>query len=319
MKILVATPTFGTGPHPLTVEAIGALESAHTWEWRQYRHNPYPVPDGRNVLAQYLAIRDDFLAGDWDALLTIEHDMVPPPHAIDALVETGAPVAYGVYLLRHGSHVLNTWEYVGTRNLGESLTLARYGRVTGVRRVSGVGNGCTLIHRAVIERFPFHDGGYAGQSPDMPLSIDCVRADVLQVAHFDVLCGHVSEGRVLWPYADEWTAPVRIVATQTLNASVNGHTKRLEAGQEYEVPQNDAIHLLRGGYARACDVPASVDPDLRQAGDDAGAQPPEPAGADGRGLVPDADPRPQAKGRSVGKRQPGHGGGARGMGLDSGR
>jgi hypothetical protein len=289
MNVLVATPTHGAGPYPETVAAVHSLTSDHRWAWRQYRHNPYPAPDPRNVLEQYKAIRADFLAGDWDALLTIEHDMVPPPHAIDALVETGAPVAYGVYLLRHGSHVLNAWEYVGTRNLGESFTLARYGRQTGIRRVSGVGNGCTLIRREILERFPFHDGGGAGQSPDLPFAVDCVRADVLQVAHFGVLCGHVEQGRILWPYADEWSAQVKVRALQTLNANVGGRSKHLEAGHEYELPNNDAIQLVRAGYAEQVDGARSGDAGhAEQAPQHAQAQPAKPRAANRRRVGADA-------------------------------
>jgi hypothetical protein len=304
MNVLIATPTFGAGPHPETVKAIGALESAHTWEWRQYRNNPYPAPDGRNVLAQYQAIRDDFLGGAWDALLTIEHDMVPPPHAIDALVETGAPVAYGVYLFRHGAHVLNALDYAGTRNLGESLSLHRYGRQTGVKRVSGVGNGCTLIRREVVERFPFHDGGKGGQSPDMPLAQDCISNGILQVAHFGVLCGHYEKGVLLLPYEAHWTATEGLIMCQDITANIGGKSFPLKQGKRYDIPHVDAIHLIRGGYARAV---ASTDADVRPAGNNAAAQPPIAAQPERRGLVSDGDPRPRAARRGVGRGKPGDG------------
>jgi hypothetical protein len=304
MNVLVATPTFGPGPHPLTVDAIGALESAHTWAWRQYRVNPYPVPDGRNVVAQYAAIRADFLSGDWDALLTIEHDMVPPPHALTALLATGAPVAYGVYLLRHGSLVLNAWEYIGSTNMGESFTLNRGPRPSGVVRVSGVGFGCTLFRRNVVEAIPFSDGGDAGQSPDIPFARACLTQGIEQVAHFGVLCGHVEGGQVLTPFVSDRTALVRAVAAQNANIRLDdGASFRIEAGQSYELPAPTIHEFTRGGYF----VPASVDADLRPTGDDAGAQSPIAAQPEQRGLVPDGDRGQRAPRRRVGKRQPGNG------------
>lgn len=265
MRVLIATPTYGNALHTATAESIAAQDTPG-WEWRQYKVNRYPAPDSRNVLAQYAAIRADFLGGEWDALLTVEHDMVIPPHALRLLLATEAPVAYGVYLLRHGANVLNAWEYIGDHAMGESYTLRGAGPRTGVVRVSGVGNGCTLIRRAVVERLPFHDGGNPGQSPDVPFAQDCLRLGIPAVAHFDVQCGHYHEGRLLWPFRDEMDALRKIKCLASVTASVGGRSKRLEAGQEYEMPAPVARELARAGYVAVIDEEPEPTPAKRKRG-----------------------------------------------------
>ena len=250
MKVLIATPTYGNALHTATAASIEAQDTPG-WEWRQYKANRYPAPDSRNVLEQYRAIREDFLAGEWDALLTVEHDMVIPPHALRSLWGTGAPVAYGVYLLRHGANVLNAWEYIGDHAMGESYTLRGNGPTMGVVRVSGVDNGCTLIRRYVVERLPFHDGGNPGQSPDVPFALDCLREGIPQVAHFDVRCGHYHEGKLLMPFADEANALRKMKCLVSVVALVGGRPVRLEAGQEYEIPNYEVDDLVRAGYVQS--------------------------------------------------------------------
>lgn len=284
MKVLIATPTWGEGPCPETCASVAALDGAG-WEWRQYRANVHPAPDPRNVLAQYQAIRAEFLDGTWDALLTVEHDMILPPHALQALWETGAPVAYGVYLLRHGALVLNACVYVGERNMGESLTLRppSGAAARGVVRVSGVGFGCTLMRREIVKRIPFTDKGDTGQSPDVPFAQECVRTGVLQVAHLGVRCGHLEGRKVLMPFKDDTTAAWRVRINMSINALVGGAVVALQEGQVVELPSPDADHLCRAGYATQLedetdDAAQRGDADL-QAPAHAPAQPGKPAKA----------------------------------------
>lgn len=267
MRVLVATPTYGDGPRVETGRSIEAQTLRGNLEWLVVRENPYPAPDVRNVVAAYQKIREIFLAGSWDALLTVEHDMVLPGFALERLWELQKPVAYGVYMLRHGAKVLNAWEYVGDRNVGESLTLALYNhrghRLLGRNapgfmgqpvRVSGVGFGCTLMRREVVERFPFHDGAATGSTaPDLPFAQDCLRAGVEQWAHFGVLCGHWEDGRVLWPFEEDMQPIRKVIAQQNVTVSVNRQSVAMTAGQEYEIPEILAGELARAGYVRVVD------------------------------------------------------------------
>jgi len=203
-RILAYTPTYGDGPRAETLEAVSAQtwggELTHEVGWL----NPFPRVDNRNVVAQYERARAMALEGDYGALWTVEHDMYPPKDALALLWETGEPVVYGVYMLRHGAFVLNAWEYLpNSINLGESLSLKRDRSILrGVVPVSGIGFGCTLIRRPVLEALRFHGGETTRQAPDLPFARECVRDGIRQVAHFDVLCGHYdpAKGDWVWPW-----------------------------------------------------------------------------------------------------------------------
>lgn len=279
MNVLIATPTYGDKLQPETAAAIKAQKFAGQWEWRVYRNNPSPVPRMANVIAQYQHIRADFLAGPWDALLTVEHDMVPPENALQLLWDADKPVAYGVYLLRHGSLVMNAWEYAGPKALGESLSLQtrRFDKLMpeGIVKVSGVGFGCTLIRREVLERLPIHGGGNPDQSPDVPFAYDCNREGIEQVAHFGVLCGHIEGGRVLMPEGIS-AVECKVLALQTLNANVGGSSVHMDAGQEYTIIASAVDDLVRANYVRVIDAIVGSGNALLQAPEDAPAQHPKP-------------------------------------------
>ena len=95
MKVLAFTPTYGSALRPETVASVTGQRWNGALVWVVGRCNPYPSPDLRNVFAQYRMARGWTLAGGYDALLTVEHDMVLPPDAVEKLVDAGAPVAYG--------------------------------------------------------------------------------------------------------------------------------------------------------------------------------------------------------------------------------
>jgi hypothetical protein len=253
-KILAFTPTYGTGPQTETLASVQAQtlrNLTHEVSWA----NPYQGGDMRNVLAQFQRGRQLALEGGYAALWTFEHDMRCEPDALQALWDTGAQVAYGVYVLRHGAAVLNAWEWLGegSVNIGESLSL-HPDRLTKARRqevtqVGGVGFGCTLIRRETLERIPFRSGGDGSEAPDMPFAVDCIRAGVRQVAHFGVLCGHWDGERWLEPFEAHDAQLVRVRVHQNVTVRVGGETRVLAAGQEYELPERRALlELQRAGY-----------------------------------------------------------------------
>lgn len=262
MRTLIFTPTFGDGPRPellasVQTQVCAGQELSHEVIW----HNPYPAPDVRNVLAQFVRGREMALAGGFDALLTVEHDMRLPQGAVAKLWEAldgsqGAGVVYGVYLFRHGSNVLNAWDLIpGSRNLGESLSTPRHR--TKLRRaiaeqiypVSGVGFGCTLIRRDVLEQIPFRSGESGFEAPDIPFATDCLRAGVRQVAHFGVLCGHMDADKWLMPLGSaEMGETTHVRALQNVVVRIGGGTKELISGQEYYLPSYELKDIVRAGF-----------------------------------------------------------------------
>lgn len=265
MKVMVFTPTWetetGTAMRPETEASARGQRFGGELVWEIGLENPHPNQSHRNVLAQYQAGRERFLASDCDALVTFEHDMTMPADAVQRLWDVtggrrdggdpGEPgVAYGVYLLRHGSWVLNAWEYIGGRNLGESLTIhpekLRQARRQGTVRVSGCGFGCTLMRRAVVERFEFHKGDDEQWCPDIPFAVDCLRANIMSVALMDVACDHYDGGRWLRPYGGAMA--MKLLARQSVTVYDGQSLRRFEAGKTYEVNGGPVEEWVRAGY-----------------------------------------------------------------------
>jgi hypothetical protein len=268
--LLIFTPTYDKLLRHETVASLVAQQTRHWLTWEIGRQNPYPTGsqgrDMRNVLAQYNYAREMCLSGPYDALLTVEHDMVLPPHAVQALCDTPAPVVYGTYTLRHGGQVINAWQYIGQQGLGMSLNrypdelraLAR----AGVGRVSGVGFGCTLLRRQVLERVPFRsDTG--NHAPDMPFALDCVRLGITQLARFDVRCGHIHEGVILEQEQRGPTAKVKV--KQAVNILLDGGGVSLMEGDELELPIDQAMQLADLGHVdMVAAAPATAAPALQE-------------------------------------------------------
>lgn len=141
-----------------------------------------------------------FLAGEWDALLTVDSDMLPPPDGLKRLVALDCDVAYGLYANRPAPH---PWcaavrlDDHGWRSLSAFPAEARaaWGQPFAVK---GVGFGFTLIRRHVIEAAPFRD--WSGVSCDWALGCDAQRYGWSQVMDLGCVVGHIARnGTVLWP------------------------------------------------------------------------------------------------------------------------
>ena len=258
-KIVVFTPTWldERGEPVIRRECRASVEEQvfdGELTWEIGTHNPFPGRQMRNVVAQYERGRASFLATDADAWLTFEHDMaLPDAEAVQRLWDTmrtaAAGVVFGVYMLRHGSWVLNAWEYIGDHALGESLTLypekLKRAKAQGVARVCGVGWGCTLIRRDVVERFPIRGGDDAG---DIPFAYDCLYAGVKMVADFGVCCDHYDGELRLQAFGGPVSDVIRVRAMQDVTVMGGKGSQRLERGQLYELARTLANDLMRAGY-----------------------------------------------------------------------
>lgn len=252
VTILVFTPTFGDGPQPRTLVSV-SQQTYTNYAYEISYHNPYPGERNfANVVAQYQRAWQMALAGGYDALVTVEHDMILPPDALEKLNNTDAGVVYGVYMLRHGVPTLSAWQYTGKRNMGMSLSLypkvVEKARQQGWLEVCGVGWGCTLIRREVLQRLTVHcnDEHDAG---DLGFATDCIRSGIRQIARFDVLCGHITPEGVLMPFENAGIVS-RVYALQDVTANVAGQSKPMKKGSYYTIPVNTANELARAGYVR---------------------------------------------------------------------
>lgn len=95
-SLLIFTPTYADGPRGETLASVSqqqtTLEITHEVSWLD---NPLPGRRMENVIAQYQKAWKMALDGGYDALLTVEHDMVLPSNAVQKLWDTDAAVAMG--------------------------------------------------------------------------------------------------------------------------------------------------------------------------------------------------------------------------------
>lgn len=250
-SLLIYTATIDDQMRAETKASIEAQVADIDITWEVGKHNPFPGEKMRNVVAQYQRARQMALEGGYDALLTVEDDMVIPPDAVQKLYETDAPVVYGVYMLRHGTHTLSAWQYIGDKNLGMSLSLypdevRRYWQ-QGWARVCGVGWGCTLIRREVLERVQIYSAEPT-DAGDLTFARNCLAAGFVSIARFDVPCLHIEpDGNVLEPTYRGGIVS-RVLALQTFNANVGGQSLPMKKDRYYTVPRQVGFDLQRAGY-----------------------------------------------------------------------
>lgn len=165
--------------------------------------NPVEMPY-ENICKKYNQARAMFLAGNYDALWTVESDMIVPPITLERLTRVDADVAYGLYVSRHGNHRWLAFCSVGEQ-IGISLSDDRinaekaWGQVI---ETQGVGLGCTLIWRHVLEKIEFRQPDKAATANDWFFALDCMREGFVQKHDFGVVCGHIvppPSPKILWP------------------------------------------------------------------------------------------------------------------------
>ena len=278
MRILLFCPTWSErgvqAIRPETVECIKSLVHPEGVEVtvKISDNNPYERTgdrrgDHENTLFQYQLARELTLKGGYDYLFTVEHDMIVPKDALIKLLEINAGVAYGVYRFRQNPAILNVYRAVSKKArfpdfsldyFPETLERARRQVIT---ECSGLGFGCTLIKREVLEKVEirrFEVGGHP--SPDMQFAADCMRNNVVMKAHFGVSCGHIKpDGTVLWPdESEDNMSKVKIYINRPFRFTVDGRSIRFKEGEQSELPEDSALELSRAGYLTILDEEPAV-------------------------------------------------------------
>jgi hypothetical protein len=268
MKILLYCPTYTKDDgelalHPETQESINNLIIPEdvTLDIEIDAYNPLPITgisktDHENTLLKYRKARQKVLSEGYDALLTIEHDMIIPEDALVKMLNTDAVVVYGLYLFRHINPILNALRAVKAQWADMSLSffpeIVEKAANQGWIECSGAGYGCTLIHRQALERLDFHRTENGHPCSDMPFATDCLREGFKQICRFDVLCGHIKpDGEVLWPSLkgeDYMNENIKIYVFRSFNANIDGRTQHFEEGEESEIPKKYADDFIRAGF-----------------------------------------------------------------------
>lgn len=210
MKVLLFCPTYRLEAE--TVDSIMRLDPAgHQLHVMFTRHNPCGVPT-YNILYNYRRGRDVVLNGDYDAMLTVESDMIVPPDTLTRLAAIDADVAIGLYVHRHAwANLPLMWNVtVKETTTPAPGTWLNWQPDTAAKAwgnqfdASGGGLGCTLIHRRVLEAVQFRLVK-AGRSMfiadcDMWFHHDALLKGFSIVADLGLHCGHITpEREVYWP------------------------------------------------------------------------------------------------------------------------
>ncbi len=212
--------------HDLTWQSIQGLAWDQPLDILLMRDDAPDSPHIANLTAKLNRAQAIFLQGSYDAMFVVESDMVIPSLALQRLSRVKASVAYGVYCTRRGTQ---RWlAYAALEGNGEG-PVARPSEWGKVMETHGVGFGCTLIHRPVLEAFEFR-AGPDGEGADWNLAKDLVANGYTQAHDFGVLCGHIlhdeSNLRIAWPIETapyyEITEPVRDARKALAERAVDG-------------------------------------------------------------------------------------------------
>ena len=176
--------------------------------WFSKGDNPFFDNNGRhNIAHNYQKARRFVLDNGYDYLFTVEADMIIPPDALTRLLACESDVAYGLYCFKNTSS-WSAWiqlDMDGGRSLRKEPAIAKamWGKVIDV---AGVGLGCTLISRNVLEVLDFRvDDTRPSLHNDWCFAYDCQQEGFRQVCDLGCVCGHISlkpSPRVIWPDPD---------------------------------------------------------------------------------------------------------------------
>lgn len=212
MKVLLFCPTYRLEPE--TVDSIMRLDPAgHELDIMFTRHNGHKL-GSVNIMHNYHKGRQVVLDGGYDAMLTVESDMIVPADALAKLAAVDADIACGLYVHRHTpagapacwsalSWDENTTEPEFWLNWENYRAFDAWGKVI---RVSGGGLGCTLIRRHVLERIDFRLVVWKGRlicDADNWIHHDAIKLGYTIKCDMTAICGHKRpDGVVLWPTPD---------------------------------------------------------------------------------------------------------------------
>lgn len=205
MRVLTYVPLNPATPrlHPLTAASIESLE----WPAMPivYGRNDSATNHYADLCVKHNQARDMVLYGGYDALLLVEADMVLPPDALRKLAALDVPVAYSLYVRRYPPYewlALTRLTPTDHEFVSDDPDYARrwFGDGTQAVETCGVGMGCTLIQRDVLERLSFRQ--LRGMADDWAFALDCATYGIPQFTHTGVVCGHIAGDVVLWPDVD---------------------------------------------------------------------------------------------------------------------
>lgn len=156
----------------------------------------------QNICDKHNHARSLVLNNNYDAVLFVENDMIIPEDTLDKLINADADVAYGLYISRHGWRrwlAFDSISDIAGVSFSQNINKAkeRWGQVVNTQ---GVGMGCTLIKRNVLEKIEFRTHPDNMVADDWMFALDCKQLEFTQKHDLSVICGHITPtGEILWP------------------------------------------------------------------------------------------------------------------------
>lgn len=142
---------------------------------------------------------DAFLAGDREWLWFVDHDVLPPDHALDLLLAAGKPAITGVVpTMKLDDRDGEVRPTPLTAKTAPDGNMRAYGG-RGVEPIERCGAGCWLLHRSLFDVIGppwFEDRVWPPEDrtgQDFTFCEKLAAAGVQLYAHFDVVCRHRKE------------------------------------------------------------------------------------------------------------------------------
>lgn len=113
------------------------------------------------VVANRNKIREYFLAGEWDALFFLDHDVIGPTNVLETFVKCEKKMVSGWYLAAFnydGKPRILPLAYVHDKPGHARQLSIKDVLVPRLMKIAAAGLGCTLIHRSILEKVDFIRG-----------------------------------------------------------------------------------------------------------------------------------------------------------------
>lgn len=193
MKTLyIAIPTMGWLNTELA-EWIDGFKSETDIEKVVFTKNISPVSFARNKIV------DDFLKTNYDVLMMVDADTVPPMdiRPLGELIEAGADVATGITPIVLNSRQTKANVYRDTIDVEKQIQIQDLPSIP--FEVAGCGASCIMITREILEKLPkpyfktieYDEGKIC--SEDLYFCEQVRKVGGTIVAHPAVVCGHIKE------------------------------------------------------------------------------------------------------------------------------
>lgn len=145
----------------------------------------------RQRIADILNLARSLTPDDSDYVFLLEDDTEIKPYYLKTLIGPGINSA--IQAGRWASSMIGIWktDNINEPTIWETLPLSK-----GTQQVDATGIYCTLIETKHFKDTPFR---CTYQGPDVNFCLDLKRKGVPIYAHWDLLCGHVTRSKTIWP------------------------------------------------------------------------------------------------------------------------